>query len=626
MNVPSVRLRRTPVSSLWLFLGAALIAALESSLIFWISLSAPGSWEAGPWFADATLVTLVLMAAAAPPLALAVMMSHVRLRATMKCRTLELARRDHQIQVVSRLSVALAGESSRRGVARTVGEVLSRQMGASRVVYWRPGVSGELGAPWVAVSRDGRSSEDLREEEPRRASLARTAVRECRPLVNADGLARRLDPSITVSGPFTLYLPLTSGGSSQGLLEIEVNGSPWGPHHWQVLEIIAIQAGVALERARHYEEMRELADMDYVTGLFNHRFVQVYLQRLIQAAAARRRPLALLLLDVDNFKTVNDTYGHSAGDRLLQSIADQLKLMTDGVGLVGRYGGDEFIVVLPGYSRLEAQAFAQAFHDWLTDLRLPGCAGRPLPIRLSCGIASFPEDGQQRQRLLAVADARLYQAKRSGRRRRRAAAREPEMASGVFGLLDSLVTSIDSRDHYTRAHCEATAEYAIMLAQELGLSPSVQRTLRLAALLHDVGKICIPDHILRKPGPLSPEEFAIIRHHAAIAEELIVDVPNAEEVRLVARHHHERFDGSGYPDGLKGERIPYLSRILAVADAFSAMTMDRPHRGGLSPEEAHQELCRAAGTQFDPQIVEAFGRIVARLGRLEPERETLPVS
>lgn len=181
----------------------------------------------------------------------------------------------------------------------------------------------------------------------------------------------------------------------------------------------------------------------------------------------------------------------------------------------------------------------------------------------------------------------------------------------MFGFLDGLVSCIDSKDHYTRAHCETTAEYAVMLAQQVGLSPSALRTLRLAALLHDVGKICIPDDILRKPGELTPEEFAVIKHHVSIAEELIVDVPNAHEVREIARHHHERFDGHGYPDGLQGEEIPFLARVLALADAFSAMTLDRPHRKGRPSDEAYAELQRFAGAQFDPKLVKPFGQAIA---------------
>jgi diguanylate cyclase (GGDEF)-like protein/putative nucleotidyltransferase with HDIG domain len=374
---------------------------------------------------------------------------------------------------------------------------------------------------------------------------------------------------------------------------------------------VAAQLGGALQRARQYEEVRQQADLDSVTGLFNHRFMQVYLQRLTTAEAARKRSFALLLMDVDSFKTINDTYGHSVGDSVLQTVADQLKLMTDRVGTVGRFGGDEFIVVLPNHSRQEGMAFAHAFQDWLANYSLRTPDGQRIAIAVSCGLAVFPEDGERRQELLAVADARLYEQKRpdphSGSHRRN---RRGRPAPGTFGFLEGLVTSVDNKDHYTRAHCESTAEYAVMLAQEIGLSPSAQRTLRLAALLHDVGKICIPDDILRKPGPLTPEEFAVIKHHVSIAEHLIVDVPNAREVREIARHHHERFDGSGYPDGLRGEAIPHLARLLAVGDAFSAMTLDRPHRKGLPGEEAYAELQRVAGSQLDPDLVQAFDRVL----------------
>lgn len=288
--------------------------------------------------------------------------------------------------------------------------------------------------------------------------------------------------------------------------------------------------------------------------------------------------------------------------------------MTDRVGTVGRFGGDEFIVILPNHSRQEACTFAHAFQDWLANCTLTTPGGRRISIPISWGLAVFPEDGDRRQELLAVADARLYEHKRpashSGAHRRNHRGRP---GLGMFGFLEGLVASVDNKDHYTRAHCETTADYAVMLAQEIGLSPSAQRTLRLAALLHDVGKICIPDDILRKRGQLTPEEFTVIKHHVSIAEHLIVDVPDAEEVREVARHHHERFDGNGYPDGLRGEAIPRLARILAVADAFSAMTLDRPGRKGLPRRQAYAELHRVAGSQLDSHLVQAFGRALSAL-------------
>jgi diguanylate cyclase (GGDEF)-like protein/putative nucleotidyltransferase with HDIG domain len=491
-------------------------------------------------------------------------------------------------------------------------------MGVGRAVLWKPDTEGNPDAPWLSFPNDGQSAAPPLLPEAQRIILARTAGRGSTPVIlHLDSQDQRPQPLRIAGAPargFVLYIPLRGGSPREGVLELYSGQDPWAPGHWELLGPVAAQFGGALQRARHYEEMRQQADVDFVTGLFNHRFMQVCLQRVIAAEATRKRNFALLLMDVDDFKTINDTYGHSVGDRVLQAVADQLKLMTDRVGTVGRFGGDEFIVVLPNHSRQEACAFAQAFQDWLANFALRTPGGQSIAIVVSCGLAVFPEDGERRQELLAVADARLYQSKRpdrhsSGHRRNR----RERPALGTFGFLEGLVTSVNNKDHYTRAHCESTAEYAAMLAQEIGLSPSAQRTLRLAALLHDVGKICIPDDILSKSGQLTPAEFAVIKHHVSIAEHLIVDVPNAAEVRKIARHHHERFDGRGYPDGLQGEEIPHLARVLAVGDAFSAMTLDRPHRKGLPREEAYAELQRVTGTQLDPILVQAFGRTLAAL-------------
>jgi diguanylate cyclase (GGDEF)-like protein/putative nucleotidyltransferase with HDIG domain len=447
--------------------------------------------------------------------------------------------------------------------------------------------------------------------------MARTAGRGATPLVlAADAQDQRPQPLHRAADApaqgFALYVPL-HGSPREGVLEVYAGREPWGLERWELLGPLTAELGNALRRARHYEEVQERADVDFVTGLFNHRFMQSYLHRLINADTARGRKFSVLLMDVNDFKSFNDTYGHSVGDRVLQVVAGQLRLMTDREGLVGRFGGDEFIVVLPAHGRPEASAFAQAFQDWLTNYAFKVPGGKTVPIVVSAGLAVFPDDGERRQELLASADARLYQCKRSsvnGKKPRHAGS---QPALGVFGFLNGLVTSIDSKDHYTRAHCESTAEYAVMLAQEIGLSPSAQRTLRLAALLHDVGKICIPDRILHKPGALTADEFEVIKHHVSIAENLIVDVPDAEEVRTIARHHHERFDGSGYPDGIRGEEIPFLARILALADAFSAITLDRPYRRGLARDEAYAEIQRVAGTQLDPELVKSFRRVVAAL-------------
>jgi len=323
-------------------------------------------------------------------------------------------------------------------------------------------------------------------------------------------------------------------------------------------------------------------------------------------------------MDIDNFKLFNDTYGHSAGDQVLKMIAEHLAKDCPDNGLVGRFGSDDFMIILPSGDRKAAFAFARSVQEWLSSRHFKVRGGEPIPISMSCGVAVFPEDGQRRHELLAVADANLYESKGLGGKivgRPKIEEEKKELRKlSTFGMLESLVTSIDNKDHYTKAHSEIVTEGAVLLAQELGHSEEVQRTLRIAGLVHDVGKICIFDRILRKPSPLTPGEYEIVKHHVVIAEHLIVDLPNVEQVREAALNHHERFDGTGYPRGLAGEQIPLLGRIMAVADAYSAMILDRPYRKGRTTEEALAELQRSTWSQLDPDLVDVFVRAIKRQG------------
>lgn len=317
---------------------------------------------------------------------------------------------------------------------------------------------------------------------------------------------------------------------------------------------------------------------------------------------------AVLTVAADNLDAFAEVYGPATREQVLCAVAEQLRLMTDGVGMAGRLRDEGFVVVLPDHSRDEAAAFAQAFRDWMSTYSLRAPAGTTLPIAVSAGLAVSPDDGVEPPLLLELARARLVESR---------AATGRDGSDGADALQD-LIRATDAQDQYTRAHREATADYAVMLAREMGEGKPGQRTVRLAALLHDVGKVGIPEEILRKPGGLTEEEFAVIKHHVTIAERLIVDVPNAAEVRRLVRHHHERFDGTGYPDGLRGKQIPLLARILALADAFAAITLDRPYRLGLAPARGYAELRRVAGSQLDPRLVKVFGRLLARMEREAP--------
>lgn len=538
----------------------------------------------------------------------------------------DLAGRNEQLWLLGSLCRALAQENRPRRIAGRALDFFVQEVGASHAVYWKPDATGAPTEPTLARCPCGHPRGGTRLSTTERAILARNAVRTGSPIMVRDTAAGPVpaEAAAPPRGLFTLFLPMTAAGMCQGVLEIEADGSAWSCERWEMLGVLVSQVAVALERGRQFDEMQQQADEDFTTGLYNHRFLQAYLQRLLAMAERRQRRVAVLLLDVDDFKAINDSLGHGTGDRVLQAVADQLRLMTDRVGIVGRTGGDEFMVVLPDHGRIEVEAFAQAFQDWLAQ-GSPTVKGI-FRLRVSCGAAVYPDDARDRQELLAVADARLYQAK--GRDRplgtSHAGNGQGERSLGVYGLLDRLLDTIHSRDSYTRQHCERTAEYAVLLAQRLGLSPSAQRTLRLAGLLHDVGKIAIPEAILRKPGPLTDWEFEIVKHQMDLASHLIADIPNAAEVRRVVRHAHERWDGAGYPGQLQGEEIPYLARILAVADAYAAITMDRPYRPGAPEQQAYQELLAAAGTQLDPDLVQAF-RDVA-IGKATPAvgAETVP--
>ena len=543
---------------------------------------------------------------------------------TLLGRTRELEQRHQQLSLVSGALSALSQELTREGVLRLGRRLVLEHAGARRLIVWR--IQNGQAVIWRGSRKTDRTEAGL-DAVSGGAASARLAAQRGTPLrmlaeADGDGASSVLPDGEAGLGISTVYVPLGRGGSAQAVFEIEwAHAASCAEADVQLLETLGIEIGVALERARLYEETREQANKDFVTGVLSHRAIQADLEASLAACNQRGRPVALVAVDVDNFRLFNDTYGHAMGDRVLRTIADQLAVMCRGRGSVGRLGGDEFLVILTDAHSEQAFSFAQGFQVWLSeqDFRIRG--GERIPIAVSCGVAICPEDGKKRDEVLAAADANLYESKLRGGKiishyyaqGERAELRE----MGAFGLLESLITSIDNKDHYTKAHCESMAEYAVMLARELGHSEEVLKTLRIAGLLHDVGKICIPDRILRKPGPLTDPEYEIVKHHVVMAESLLVDLPNVEQIRAAALHHHERFDGAGYVKGLKGEEIPLLGRILAVADAFSAMVLDRPYRKALPVSQALDELRRVAGTQLEPELVEAFIRAVERQKRPE---------
>jgi diguanylate cyclase (GGDEF)-like protein len=329
----------------------------------------------------------------------------------------------------------------------------------------------------------------------------------------------------------------------------------------------------------------------------------------------------VIMMDMNNFKLFNDTYGHVVGDQVLKTVAEQLEQVCGEAGMPARYGGDEFVVVLPHHTSAAAETIARAIKESLLNVDYTRAGDdRRVPIGLSFGIASYPLDGKNRHELMTIADKNLYHAKTTdtgialttaGQRLNREL-----RAQSSFETLDILVDSIDNKDRYTRKHSEDVTEYSLWIAEELGLSEETMRTIRIAGLLHDVGKIGVPDEVLRKPGRLTAEEYEMMKRHPRLGELIVSAIPGMEGIVDGVRSHHERWDGGGYPDQLAGDEIPLLGRIIAVADAFSAMTTDRPYRKGMDWEIALDQIRSNMGTQFDPTMAATFLTAVAKRRRV----------
>jgi diguanylate cyclase (GGDEF)-like protein/PAS domain S-box-containing protein len=371
------------------------------------------------------------------------------------------------------------------------------------------------------------------------------------------------------------------------------------------------------ERERLLEEMEHLlasavdqADRDPLTGLINHRTFHKRLEEEAVRAQCEGMPLAVAMLDLDNFKFFNDAYGHPAGDDVLRRVAASLSHLCRSCDTVARFGGDKFTLLMPGLGEDEAARLTRRVIAGLgQEGYVPPGHDVSVPLSLSSGVAVFPVESASRLEVLDLAAARLRLAKTGGDERVAEALNvRAAMSRKVkgFSMLDALVAAVDNKDRYTRRHSEDVLAYSIEIAKQLGLDDKAQATVAVAALLHDVGKIGVPDAILRKPGRLTEEEFQAMQQHPMMGAIIVGAVPGFEETLDAVRHHHERWDGGGYPFGLRGEETPLTARLMAVADAFSAMTTDRPYRKGMTEGKALTILRDGAGTQWDPHCVRAF--------------------
>ena len=360
---------------------------------------------------------------------------------------------------------------------------------------------------------------------------------------------------------------------------------------------------------RQDEALADARRRDQLTGLLNHGTVVALLTDQIESAKTDQSSIGVALVDIDNFRLLNDVHGDPAGDEAMLLVAVALGQEASAWSALGRYGPDEFLAVALDSSARDLEAAMKRVRDRLDGVDLEFAGSERLPLTVSVGISYFPFHANAVTELLSAATIALGEAKSSGGNGIRIAnawMSEPPVAQTTFDVLEGLVGAIDTKDRYTKRHSEDVARYALFLAGLIELPDELRLALRLAGLLHDVGKIGIPDDILRKPGPLTPREYDIVKQHVALGDLIVRDLPDLELVRAGVRYHHERWDGDGYLDGLRGEEIPLIARILAVGDAFSAMTTTRPYRKALSVEEALGRLEDAAGTQLEARLVQAF--------------------
>jgi len=415
-----------------------------------------------------------------------------------------------------------------------------------------------------------------------------------------------------------LLCPIKSRGRVISILALggKQSGSLYSHEDIQLVMTIANQAGIIMENAQLYTQATTRANTDGLTGLYTHRHFHERLDQEIARGSRFGTMFSVIMLDIDLFKAYNDIYGHLAGDQLLRRMGELIRSSIRNMDVAFRYGGEEFTVILPEARLDNAYKVAERVRKAIES----EASSKPIPVTVSLGVASWPSDGITREEIIGCADAALYRAKQNGRNRvclssdvvkpGAPPAGELEGGLGALNIIYALAATVDAKDHYTYGHSKKVSEYATAISQVLDLSEDRIATIRAAALLHDIGKVGIPDSILNKAGTLTEEEWEQIKAHPQVGVEILRHVINLVNCLPAILHHHERYNGDGYPYGLKGDGIPLEARILAIADAYDAITSSRPYRERLSPRQAINELKRCVGTQFDPELVDTFCKVI----------------
>jgi diguanylate cyclase (GGDEF)-like protein len=523
----------------------------------------------------------------------------------------ELIKREREIAFLNRLSVVMASSLNIQDVYDTfidgMRETIDIDYATIALIDGEEllfsVVTTEVGSPWK-----------IGDKIPLRETATEWVVNNKRSLREDDLSKDRMftadDEYLKLGINSLICLPLIVKGTGIGSLIIGCKRpKAYSNEQVNLLERLTSQIATSLDNAQLYAKAEQRARVDELTNLFNRRHFDETLSMEIHRHSRYGNSFTLALIDVDNLKSYNDIFGHPAGDKLLKHVGQSLKNEMRKIDVTFRYGGDEFAIIMANTNIDDGYNAAERARNVISK-----SAGGL--VNLSFGLASWPNDGVLPDEIVTAADTALYHAKRTGGNRTCIISQVvPPIAKTLENQADekeslntihALAATIEARDSYTYGHSRKVRSFAVILAEALDYSAQKVSIVSHAALLHDIGKIGILDGILNNPGTLNNQEQEVIKTHPQLSRNIVAHVQSLTPCLPAILHHHERWDGSGYPSGLKGEMIPLDARILAIADAFDAMTSDRPYRAALSLKEAVKELQAGAGVQFDPHLIEVF--------------------
>ena len=424
-------------------------------------------------------------------------------------------------------------------------------------------------------------------------------------------------------------------------------------NHINVYELIASYFGLFYKNNESMRKVFQNTTVDNLTNLYSHRRFQESLSEELQKAKRDEQMLSVLIFDINEISIINKEYGHSKGDEVIKHVAEKISQNIRKQDIAGRYGGDEIAVILPGMDTNEAKYIAE-YITYVISCTFIDDVG---PVKVSVGVATYPKDSTDQEKLLILTEQGVFVSRNKGYKNGTStivstqdydfwddtalnsfasviAKRHSQIGinfeeslldkfqhennltqTHLIEIVTSLASAIDAKDEYTKDHSASVSRYAVALAKAINLPDKDIERIKLGALLHDIGKIGIPENVLRKPTVLTEEEWAVLRQHPTIgADKILKPNPSLHDLIPIVKYHHERWDGGGYPEGLKGKEIPLYARIVAIADSYHALISDRPYRKGLSIDKACKILEEGADKQWDKELVRQFILIAESLG------------